>query len=412
MGIMDAPGLSQSAADQKYKSQSISTVATRIFGGRMGTINNTTPNTFQITTELNQHFDAVRPLFANTDLLISHSLRSVGASVMANKTDLNNGAGTWTTATRNGMSRVYAELSPGTGRMSYTTTDWIPVASIPRTDGGTKPLVVIRAYMQASATLPCYGNGVDDFRNWATRTDGRIWVARQQAGVAVTSGFTDTTNRLQSPIVGVQYLSRGRVITVAGLGDSITDGRGTYLGEGFILPAIEALSDINGTAYEYMNCGWSGQDFATFGERTIDVAQSIIKPDVIVMPAGSPNDIVSTIAQANIDSFRWRRNRVITAAKQMGIPIVLWTWLPSNVSVKSYGATDSLRVAYNAEVLAQASRGVMVVDTAIAMNGNATGGQMEMSSLVQTDGIHPDDRGNAILRDLIKPAIKLAGRMS
>ncbi|BCW46639.1 hypothetical protein [Arthrobacter sp. StoSoilB5] len=236
-----------------------STIATRIFGGRTGTFNNTTAKTFQITTELAQHFDAVRVLFANTDLLISHSMRSVAVSVMADKTDLNNASGAWVTGSRNSMSRVYAELSPGTGRIAYTATDWISISSLARTDGGTKPLLAARAFMQANATPPLYGDGTDSLTSWARRTDGRIWAARHQDGVAVTSGFTDTTNRSQSPIVGFQYLARGKVVTVAAVGDSITDGRGTHLHEGFVLPAIEALSSMSGTAYEYMNCGWSGR---------------------------------------------------------------------------------------------------------------------------------------------------------
>jgi lysophospholipase L1-like esterase len=378
----------------------------------MGTINNTTPNTFQITAELAQHFDAVRVIFANTDMILSPSLRLVGASVMGSKADLNNASGTWVTGSRASLSRIYAELSPGTERIAYTVSDWIPVSSVPRTDGGTKPLVAVRAYMQAHANLPAYGNGVDNFTNHATRTDGRIWAARQQAGVLVTSGFTDTTNRTQSPIVGIQYLSRGKVKTVAGLGDSITDGRGTYLGEGFLLPAIDALSDMNGTAYEYMNCGWSGQSYSVIGERAIDVLQSSVRPDVLVIPNGSPNDISTTISQSNIDSFRWRRNRVLAAAREVNVPVLFWTWLSSNASVKSYGATDSLRVAYNTEMLAQASRDIMVVDAASAINGSITGGQMEMNPLYQNDGIHPNDAGNTVLANLFKPYIKKAGGLN
>lgn len=382
-----------------------STVATRIFGGRMGTFNNTTAKTYQVTTELAQHFDAVRVIFANTDSIISHAMRSVAVSVMADKTDLNNASGTWVTANRNSLSRIYAELAPGVGRAAYTATDWITLPSVARTDGGTKPLLVARAFMQASAALPVYGDGTDSFTNWATRTDGRIWAARHQDGVAVTSGFTDTTNRSQSPIVGFQYLARGKVITVAGVGDSITDGRGTYLNEGFIMPALEALSNMSGTAYEYMNCGWSGQAMSTFAERAIDILQSSIKPDVLVMPGASPNDITTTIAQADIDGFRARRNRVFAAARTAGVPVVAWTWLPSNAAVKNYGATDSLRVTYNAELLAMANKELFVADTSTPVSGATSGGQVQMAAGSQTDGIHPNDAGNATLREVIKPAI-------
>jgi len=403
-------GMAKSDTAKNYTKQKTPTIATRVFGGRMGTLNNTTASTFQVTTELAQHFDAVRVLFANTDTLISHAMRSVAVSVMGDKTDLNNAAGTFVTATRNAMSRVYAELSPGTGRIAYTATDWIPISSVARTDGGTKPLLVARAYMNATASLPVYGDGTDNFTNWSTRTDGRIWAARQQAGVNVSSGFTSTTNTSQSPIVGFQYLARGKVITVAGVGDSITDGRGTYLNEGFILPAVDALSSMSGTAYEYMDCGWSGQTMATFAERAIDILQSNIKPDVLVLPAASPNDISTTIAASHITAFRGQRSRVIAEARKLGVPVILWTWLPSNTAVKNYGSTDSLRADYNAEVLAQAGRGLLVADASTALSGLTSGGQVQLATSATTDGIHPNDTGNATLRDLIKPFILQAGR--
>lgn len=405
-------GAAKADAARKYSEQQISNVATRIFGGRMGTLNNTTGNTFQVTTELAQHFDAVRIIFANSDPGLSHAMRAASVSVISTTDDLNNSAGTWVVGSRNSMSRVYAEISPGAGRIAYTASDWINISSIPRTDGGTKPLIVARVYMNPNSALPCYGDGIDNFTNWATRTDGRIWAARQQAGVhtGTATGFTSTTNTSQSPIVGFQYLARGRVITVAGDGDSITDGRGTYLGEGFIMPAVEQLSSMSGTAFEYMNCGWSGQSMTNFAERAIDILQSEIKPDVLVMPAASPNDIATTISAANIAAFRSQRSRVLAEARRLGVPVVLWTWLPSNTAVKNYGATDSLRTDYNAEVLAQAGRGIIVADTAAAVSGTTTGGQVQMSASSNSDGIHPNDTGNTALRDVIKPAIQKAAR--
>lgn len=398
--------------DYEVQGTKPSNVATRIFGGRMGTLNNIPANTFQVTAELAQHFDAVRVIFANTDTGFSHSMRQVAVSVMGSKADLNNSAGTWTLAARSGMGRIYAPISPGTERMTYTATDWVYVPSVPRTDGGTKPLVVVRAYMKDVAALPVYGDGIDDFTNWATRTDGRLWAARQQSGLhtTVTTGFTSTTNVSQSPIVGIQYLSRGKVITVCAVGDSITDGRGTYKNEGFVLPATEQLSSMTGTAYEYMNCGWSGQSMRVFSERAIDILQSEVCPDVLVLPAGSPNDIVSTISAADVTSLRAQRARVLAEAKRLGVPVVLWTWLPSNTAAKGYGATDSLRTAYNAEVLAQAGRGIIVADTSAAVSGATSGGQVQMAAASTTDGIHPNDTGNATLRDVIKSAIQKAVR--
>jgi lysophospholipase L1-like esterase len=379
----------------------------------MGTVDNSTQQTFQITTELQTDFDAVRPIFASTDTNISHAIRMVSASAPASAADLNNSSGTWVQGFRAGLGRIYAGVAPGVGRICYSTTDWIYLPSRPRTDGGKNPLVSIRAFFNASSTLPAYGNGADSFTNWATRTDGRKWVARQQAGlhVTTTSGFTTTANLSQSPIVGVQYLARGKVITVAAVGDSITDGRGSYLGEGFIMPVTEALTNGN-TAVEYMNCGWSTQTMAVFAERAIDVLESPLKPSVLVMPAGSPNDVSGAITQAHIDAMRGQRSRVQKAAKDHGVPLVLWTWLPSDSSVKPYGTSDSLRTAYNAEALAQDGKGFIVADTAAVFGGATSGGQIQIGAGLSTDGIHPNDAGNAALRNVIRQAIQRAMKVS
>src|SRR4030095_6701841 len=401
--IADSPEFKKS-----YKGSNPSTIATRVFGGRMGTLDNTTPKTFQIATELAQHFDAVRVLFANTDMTYSHAMRLVAVAAANSKADLNNPSGTFVTGTRNAMQRIYAELAPGTGRMAFTASDWIPVSSVPRTDGGTKPLLVARVYMNISATLPVYGNGTDDFTNWAARTNGRIWSSRYQDGLAVTSGFTSTTERSQSPIVGFQYLSRGKVVTVAATGDSITDGRGTYLGEGFVMPALEQMSDMSSTVYEYMNLGWSGQATVTFAERAIDTLQSEFKPDVLIMPSGSPNDVAPPITQAHIDNDRYNRNRVSAEAAKQSVPVVYWTWAPTNTAVKDYGSSDALRVAYNAEVMALGSRGAFVADLSAAISGVTTNGQVQMLAGSNNDGIHPNDTGYALMKEALLPVLKRA----
>jgi len=347
-----------------------------------------------------------------TDQGISHAMRLVAVSVMGSAADLNNSGGTWVTGKRSGLSRIYAALSPGVQRIAYLAPDWIPISSVDRTDGGTYPLIAMRMYAASSAALPVYGDGVDDFTAWAAPTGRRLWAARQQTGenISTPSTFTSTTNLSQSPIVGVQYLSRGKVITVAAVGDSITEGRGSYLGEGFVLPAIESLSSST-TTFEYMNLGWSGQSMLTFAERAIDIMQGEFRPDILVMPAASPNDTVSTITAANITAFRGQRSRVAAEARRQGVALVLWTWLPTNTSVRPYGATDSLRTDYNAEVLAQDAKNFIVVDASTTVSGVVTGGQVQMLAGSTTDNIHPNDTGNGLLTPLIRDGIVRAAQI-
>ena len=204
--------------------------------------------------------------------------------------------------------------------MAVAVADWVPIPSIARSDGGTHPLLTVRAYIAPNATLPVLGDGTDDFTNWATRSDGgrKFWW-RYQDGDQITtpSGFTSTTNVSQSPIWGVQYLCRGQVVTVAAVGDSITEGRGTYLGEGFVLPALEALNATGGaTKYEYMNFGWSGQIPSRYTRRALNLLESDIKPDIIVIPAASPNPVTDgALTDAAVSLLRGQRARMIAAAR-------------------------------------------------------------------------------------------------
>lgn len=380
-------------------------VGQRIFGGRMGTYPNSGAYTFQVTCELQQHCDAVRILFASTYTRWSVSFATVAASAIGSAADLNGSSATWVSA-----GRVSSANAPDTGRINYFASDWLPVQSVPRTDGGAKPLIVLRAYGGVDTTLPVVGNGTDSFTNWATRSDGHRWVMREQSGDCITdpSTFTSTTNVSRSPIVGIQYLSRGKVVNVLGCGDSITDGRGSYLGQGFIMPSCNSLSSDD-VAVEYSNCGWSGQIAAIFAERAIDILQSdIVRPDVIVFPSQSPND-PTPVSVAGIAAAKVRRSRVLAECSRFGVTPVLWTMLPVNPSVADYNAADANRVADNATVVALATRGVLVADTATAFSGSTDGdGQVNIASGLSTDNIHPNDTGNAALTAVLTPVLRRA----
>ena len=391
--------------------ENLSNVGTRIFGGRMGTIDNSVSKTFQITTTLAQHFDKVRLVFANTNAGFAVNNILAKVSVISTVADLNNSAGTWVDVLKSNQPGFCVPNSYGANRISYTVSDWVSLKSIARTDGGTFPLLVARVCIQSvGAGLPVYGQGSspDVYTNWETKPGGRIWVSRQKNGNHVTNptGFDDTTNTNQSPIIGVQYLAKGRVVSVMCVGDSIPDGIGTYRGEGFGMPICEQLSDMNGVAFEYSNCAWAGQGTAAYTKRAIDILNSPIKPDILLFATGSPNDVSTVITQGIVDSQSANVETVIQKCKATGVKIVLWTWLPTNTSIKNYGATDSIRVAENAKWMAVKNPDVPVVDTSALLTGDLTAGQYQMLTGTTIDGIHPSDPGLLIMANGIKPTVK------
>jgi lysophospholipase L1-like esterase len=255
------------------------------------------------------------------------------------------------------------------------------------------------------------------FSNWADRSDGgrKFWW-RHQDGDLIRSedAFTSSVNQNQSPIWGVQYLSRGKVVSVAGVGDSITEGRGTFKGEGFVLPALEKLnsSDSNALKYEYANYGWSGQNPSSYSRRAISLLQSDLKPDVIVLPTGSPNPAsAGVLTQEALSAIRTEQEEMIDSARTNGVVPVLWTWLPTNAIVRDYGASDAIRIAYNAELL-ERDDSLLIVDAAAAVSGPVVNGQVQLAEAATTDGIHPNDAGNAMISSIMEPALGTAGQAS
>jgi len=398
-------------------------IGRRKFAGRLGSVNNTTASTYQVTCALSQGFDAIRIVLVNNDSANSYYVGGAKVSVIANTSDLNNSAGTWVSATKNGQAAfpVNVAKTAGSNRPLFMKTDSIPISSLNRDDGGVFPLLVARVYViTATATLSAYGNGTDDFTNWATKPDGRIWAARSQTGDCVTtpSTFTSTVNQSQSPIVAIEYLARGQVVNVESFGDSITEGRGdtsdplNYLEEGFVLPACNQITNNSGIVVEYSNSGWSGQSMTGvngFQNRLLDTLDSDMVPDVVVFPSASPNDVSTAITAAQITAFAAARENMIASCKKALVVPVIWTWLPSNTSVKTYAATDSLRLADNASVLAMASKGVLTADTSSAISGVVDGtGQVQMAAGTTTDGIHPNRSANATLTAVLVPSLTQA----
>ncbi|KQU44180.1 hypothetical protein ASG84_12715 [Rhodococcus sp. Leaf278] len=403
--------LRQSRADSRKRSRDqrpSGTVGQRIIGGRMGLYNNLTPATFHVACELQAPYEAVQIIFANSKPAYSDNAVSIKVTTLATAADLNGSANTWTQVTKSGLLRMALPIAPATGRLSYALSDIIPLSSIPRTDGGSKPLLAIRAYMGASGDLPVLGNGTDDLTNWATKA-GRRWVMRQMTGDGVTdpSVFTSTTNVSQSPIIGVRYWSRGRVVNVMVIGDSLSDGRGTYIGEGFGgLVADRLTSDA--LAVEYSNCGWSGQATSQFGERAIDVLFSDVKPDVLLFPNSSPNN-ESTLTDAGFAASDAMYQRVLAACARTGVTPVLWTMIPTDPSIHAWGAADSKRIAANTRALALRDRGVLVADTSTPLSGPVVSGQVGLPAALAPDGIHPGDAGNILMADALTPLVRRAG---
>lgn len=381
------------------------TVGTRMFSMRTGAFDNSTVKTFRTILTLAQHFDRVRIIFANGSTSATYTVAGCNVRALADPAGALPSP-TTVTLPSSGVVPVAASAN----RRSYLVSDWINLSSVDRSDGGTFPVLCVDAYVSTAGTITIMGNGTDSFTNWATRPNGRTWRMRYNDGDCVTTpaSFVSTTDRSQSPIVGVQYGARGRVITVMGGGDSITDGRGTYTSEGWGVPAVEALSSMtSGAALEWCNLGWAGADAATFAAYLNDACVAGLIPDIAIFPNASPNSFSTPIVSANVDACRSALQRMLVTAREYQVAPIIWTCMPTNPAVKDYNSSDSLRRAWNAETLAWSNRGMHVLDFDAAMAGVTDGdGQVNMGASFTSDNIHPNDAGNAVLSGLTQAALR------
>ena len=401
----------------------------RVFFSRMGTLDNSTLKTFNVGAEAAQHFDAISPILATTSAT-SSSYWLVKVSVASAWGDGNNSAGTWVQAVNDGNDTAFPLklAGPGGERTSYTVTRPVALRSVARSDGGTMPLVFIRAYsLDTNASMPCYGNGTGDAGNddnllaWASRTTGRRWAARQQNGDQLTtpSGFTSTTDVSQSPIVGFVYWSRGAVVGLAGCGDSLNNGQGTVTGEGWAIPLADQLAAQLGIPVEYSNFAWAGQEGVNtttgsgFYQRALDILRDEnVRPDMLMIPCGSFNPISAPLLQAHVDKQSTILRRVLSEASTKGTRVMLYTWSPITTAGAAYGTSDALRVAYNAEILAgypnsaAGARGIGVADFSAAISGDTVGGMVQIRAGLTDDTIHPNDAGNALFTATALPVAK------
>lgn len=385
-------------------------IATKIFSGRTEyPFDNSTPKTFRTIFSLAQHADAVRVIFAHSSNVPIHiSKFSVAALSSASNFALNDI--TWTDGKIDGADGQNIPASPSTHRRTFLISDWVKISTIVRTDDpAALPLLAVAAYIDTPSTIVLLGKstGEDSFTNWATHPT-RPHVMRYNDGDCVTSpsNFTDQTNRSTSPIVGIQYIARGQVITVFAAGDSITEGRGTYLGGSWAFQACDELSNIHEIAYEYGNISWAGVGTALIRDHVLDTLSAGLKPDILFLPAGSPNDVQEIITDDHVATARTNIMLAADQAAKENVVPIFWTWLPSNSSIKSYGATDSRRRAYNDEILGLVNSAAVVVDFDSIIAGIDDGtGQTQMASGTTNDGIHPNDFGERLMVPLAKQGI-------
>lgn len=182
-------------------------------------------------------------------------------------------------------------------------------------------------------------------------------------------------------------------VTVAALGDSLTQGYGLPPEDGLV-PQLQAWLDAAGADVEVVNAGVSGDTTAGGLNR----AAWTLTPEVdaLIVALGG-NDILRgidpAVSRANLDG-------ILAAAGEAGVEVLLvGLTAPSN-----YGAD------YKADFEAifpdlAAGHGAALLPDLLAPLSRAVAGGTQLGALMQPDGLHPNAQGVAMIVEALGPEV-------
>ena len=376
----------------------LSNLMSKSFCGRYANVASGADHTTHVQTPVAGHFDAVRLLIPNG---VASTITGVKASVaVTNAAGANNSSGTinptgaWKDLLVSGASSWSLPAGTNADDCSWTATDWFYVNSLDRADSGTLPILNYRIEVPAAnANITLTNYSVTDWETEGGFNGGMFYRPRTQAvlGCTTKGNFTSTTTAGQHYPVIIQYLSRVAGVSVYVCADSIGEGAdATYRNSGY--PFFAGLAASTTTRpVEICNQGITSKTAAVYLARMKKVMAAGGAADIVLYHSFSPNNISSTIDAGEINTLKSTLVDAIQYINSVSaIPVVV-SAAPANYAAAAWGATDSLRTDFNAEI---ASRGLSFFDLSALLSGSVEAhGQTEYLPAYYFDGIHPNLAG-------------------
>lgn len=388
---------------------STTNVLTKSLFGRYNTYSTSTNWTTNTVMELEAEFTSLRIAIPNASASTIENVKVSVGVVAANVPQAwlvgIEPTGGWIDATINGSTTFTLQPRIAAERVSLAISDELPVRSIPRTDGGIRPLIIIRVeYPQGSTpSVPYLGTS-----NWRQATSPRIMKTSVQNVLGVTdkASFTQTTNTeggVAVPIVQYFTKKKGRQLLISA--DSTGEGVGsTPTGYG----AAQIAAYTNSTPdnpIEYFNAGLHAQGPEVYSKRLSDVGD-FVKPTIVLYSPYSVND-VSVGGMTDAQLGRVYTNLAQMMAEMRKYPtstLILLEPLPTNPAFRDTGAGDQKR----RDLIADLNTFDIPVVTgyAAALSGSVDAdGQTLIKSGLTTDDVHPNITGYTDLAAVVSPYI-------
>lgn len=314
----------------------------------------------------------------------------------------------WNTVTWAGASSVSIAGSATVATPTTAVSDWITCNSVPRADGGTRPLIMWRAYHNGSVdgahsfvSNAAYANA----RTPTSANRGRLYQMSRAFGAdAVTTLGTTMGLSTDSFPIAVQFRYRRRGLSVAAIGDSLTstDSQVADILSTWLARACYDVSTPDDPVVP-CNLGYSGMSGTTFLGASKTLLATIL-PDVAFYAPFSPNDLTTPTQRSVWDGLGRTADFLDFCVANRIVPI-LWTPMPMNAYS---AATDAFRVYVSTEVKKMArSRGIIVADFESAV-ANLQNSPAKWKSAYYNDGTHPNEAGVEMLSFVAGQALQQA----
>lgn len=367
--------------------------------------NNVAGTTFRAAHAFKSKPTLVRILFHN-NLTTAVTFAQTGAATMR-QVSASLSPATSTEWTAGGSVTVAAQQAANEPSSAYSA--WIPVYPQESLDDPGTFLVTVFAYLD-----PSYANFTANSYDYSwmesqAKAGGGYWAQRNQSGDQATNPgtFSSATVQPRGPIAGIEALCENGSVVVMDCGDSITAGAGqTNLGQTDIYRACVAINAAGGKPVSHIRAGWGGQNSATYGARALYLLP-IIKPDVLVFTAGTPNDGTPTLVGQK--GNRSVIQLVVDLARSQGTRVILRGWAPHSVVADNWPqgtltttptypvatvAGDVYRQDQNARMAAMDGQGNLTYTVGVAMLGDGAQPERYLPQYT-TDTNHPNDAGYA-----------------
>ncbi|WP_426994457.1 SGNH/GDSL hydrolase family protein [Methylomonas sp. CM2] len=196
----------------------------------------------------------------------------------------------WTNFTWSGAATVTRPVASAAEIPSHIVSDWLPVKSLDRLDGGALPLAYATMYHPDNTGVG-YTNisGAQAFFNGLSGNN-HIFSMGNQTTDAIATPDNWTNSNTQSPVFipfGLEFLFNKQVISIACFGDSTTAGAGNTVNMSFCMQAAAELDNL-GIAVNIWMQAQTGEDQINYFARLMNLL-ALTKPKVIYFQSWSVN---------------------------------------------------------------------------------------------------------------------------